>query len=374
MLKKQITISAPKAPRKQKIIQAATGIQLTTNKLYQLYTDLYNTLDAPEFRKAQLLHILSNLVKLVENPKIMELELNVLEKTNVDIFNALQLFSEHRKDFLMDVFGSTRPKPGHPGYDLCEDFARLATEKGIISITGGAPGIMEAANKGSGQYSIGLGIKLPFEPELNKYVKDSPFAMEFALFLTRKLMFLMHAKAIAAFPGGVGTNDELFEVLTLIQTGKTPIVPVLLISPEEDEYWYKFDEYIKVMLKHQYISPNDIHLYRIVHSADEAVQHLLDFYKVYHSSRFWSNNHLLFRIKQEPTEIQLKDLNAILRDAGHTAEQKLKIVKQPGFDRDNSEYKDFYYLSTNFRPVDFATFRLIIDAINRWPALDNDDI
>jgi uncharacterized protein (TIGR00730 family) len=168
------------------------------------------------------------------------------------------------------IFGSARVPPGHPEYDQATEVARLLGEQGFTIITGGGPGVMEAANKGAreaGVTSVGCNIELPFEQHLNPYVD---VAINFRYFFVRKTMFVKYAEAFVIFPGGFGTLDELFEALTLIQTGKVRDFPVILFGTE---YWKGLIDWMRgTLLAERKISPDDVHLLSVTDSPEEVVR------------------------------------------------------------------------------------------------------
>ncbi|MES2690328.1 MAG: TIGR00730 family Rossman fold protein [Bacteroidota bacterium] len=179
----------------------------------------------------------------------------------------------------VSIFGSARTKPDHKYYLLAEEIARKLVHAGFGVITGGGPGIMEAGNKGAfevGGKSVGLGIELPFEQFVNKYV-DRDKMINFDYFFVRKVMFVKYAQGFVAMPGGFGTMDELFEALTLIQTHKVARFPVVLVG---SEYWKGMLEWIKTVMGEQEhnINPEDLELFRVVDTADAAVNYILDYY------------------------------------------------------------------------------------------------
>lgn len=181
----------------------------------------------------------------------------------------------------VSIFGSARTKPDHPYYKLAMDIAARLTEEGYGVITGGGPGIMEAGNKGAhlnGGKSVGLNINLPFEQGSNPYV-DHDKSIDFRYFFIRKVMFVKFAQAFVALPGGFGTLDELFEVLTLVQTRKITPVPVILVGKE---FWSGMKEWITstMLEKAGNISTGDIDLIPIVETPDEVVQIINEFYAV----------------------------------------------------------------------------------------------
>ncbi len=179
----------------------------------------------------------------------------------------------------VSIFGSARTKPDNPYFILAEEVAQKLVNAGFGVITGGGPGIMEAGNKGAyenGGKSVGLGIELPFEQFVNKYV-DRDKMINFDYFFVRKVMFMKYAQGFVAMPGGFGTLDELFEALTLIQTHKVARFPVVLVGTD---YWSGLIDWIKkVMLEKEHnINPDDLFLFKLVDTADDAVNYILDYY------------------------------------------------------------------------------------------------
>lgn len=179
----------------------------------------------------------------------------------------------------VSIFGSARTKPDHPYYKLAEEVAKKLVHAGFGVITGGGPGIMEAGNKGAyenGGKSVGLGIELPFEQFVNKYV-DRDKMIHFDYFFVRKVMFIKYAQGFVAMPGGLGTLDELFEALTLIQTHKVARFPVVLVG---SEYWKGLLTWIKetMLEKEKNINAEDMFLFKLVDTADDAVNYILDYY------------------------------------------------------------------------------------------------
>jgi uncharacterized protein (TIGR00730 family) len=181
----------------------------------------------------------------------------------------------------VSVFGSARTEPGSRYYHLAEEIGYKLTSEGYGIITGGGPGIMEAANKGAQKAngkSVGLNIKLPFEQTSNPFV-DHDKNITFDYFFVRKLMFIKYAQGFVVLPGGFGTMDELFESLTLIQTRKIGRFPIVLVGKE---YWQGLIDWInKILVTEKYISPDDLQLFKIVDTADEAVNVIDQFYSKY---------------------------------------------------------------------------------------------
>jgi uncharacterized protein (TIGR00730 family) len=182
----------------------------------------------------------------------------------------------------VSIFGSARTKTDHPFYGLAEDIASRLTERGYGVITGGGPGIMEAGNKGAyeaGGKSVGLNIELPFEQFHNKYI-DRDKLLEFDYFFVRKVMFMKYSQGFIILPGGFGTMDESFEAITLIQTGKIARFPIVFVGRD---YWKGLFDWVeeKMLNQENNISPDDLNLYRVVDTAEEATEHIFRFYDKY---------------------------------------------------------------------------------------------
>jgi uncharacterized protein (TIGR00730 family) len=185
------------------------------------------------------------------------------------------------------AFGSARTPPGDPVYELAVEFGRRIADAGFMVITGGGPGIMGAVVDGAHvERSFGVGIRLPFEQAPHAPLQGDPKLIEFKYFFTRKLFFLKEASGVALFPGGFGTHDEGFETLTLVQTGKARMLPIVCLDVPGGRYWHAWDEFIREhLLGRGLISPDDLALYRITTSVDEAIEEIVGFYRVFHSMR-----------------------------------------------------------------------------------------
>jgi len=179
----------------------------------------------------------------------------------------------------ISIFGSARTQPGHAHYELAIEISKRLAEEGFGIISGGGPGIMEAANKGAqlgGGKSVGLNIELPFEQHSNPFI-DRDANLNFEYFFVRKTMFTKYSQGFIMMPGGFGTMDEFFEVATLIQTGKMLQVPLILVG---NDYWRGLVTWMQEIMveRASYVSPEDINLLQIADTADEVAQHVLNFY------------------------------------------------------------------------------------------------
>jgi uncharacterized protein (TIGR00730 family) len=204
-----------------------------------------------------------------------------------DISEALEVFHPRRSSRKITVFGSARTVASDPCYRMALELAQRAVAAGFAVMTGAGAGIMEAANQGAGcEHSIGLNVDLPFEQHPNPYVSScAGRLLHFRYFFTRKLFFLRESDAVVVLPGGFGTLDELFEALTLIQTGRTPPIPLVLLAPEGDGFWQGWQRDLHLGLAARgLISPEDGDLLIEAHSAQEAVERICRFYRVFHAA------------------------------------------------------------------------------------------
>jgi hypothetical protein len=232
-----------------------------------------------------------------------------------ELRHCFRVFARYRGVRKVTVFGSARTPPDHPAYRAAVEFGRRMTAEGWMTLTGAAAGIMEAGHVGAGRdHSIGLNILLPFEQAANDVIRGDPKLMNLKYFFTRKLMFLKESDAVALFPGGFGTHDEAFEALTLIQTGKSHVFPVVLVDEPGGTYWARWEQFVRDdLLARGYISPEDLSLYRVTDSVERAVQEVGGFYRVYHSMRY-VRSHLVLRLRSRLGDDLLARLSAEFAD------------------------------------------------------------
>lgn len=201
---------------------------------------------------------------------------------------ALGVFAPYRGVRKISIFGSARTPSSRTEFQAARQFAKLMVENGFMVITGGGDGIMGAAQAGAGrEKSFALNIELPFEQHANETIAGDRKLINFKYFFTRKLNFVKHSDALAIFPGGFGTMDESFEAITLIQTGKAPIVPIVFVDAPGGNFWKTFVQYIREhLLLDRLISPEDFHLFKVTDSLEEAKKEVLNFYYNFHSYRY----------------------------------------------------------------------------------------
>jgi hypothetical protein len=209
---------------------------------------------------------------------------------------------------------------------------------------------------------MGLNIQLPFEQSANDIIEGDPKLVTMKYFFTRKLMFLKESSAVVSFPGGFGTLDETAEVLTLLQTGKQTMLPVVLLDEPGGDYWQHFGEFItKTLLADGLISPEDVQLYRITDSIDEAVEETLKFYRVYHSMRYVGDT-LVLRIYSKLTEEQVEGLNQSF--SGILVEGRIEQCAALPAEANEPELADLPRIKLRFDRKQLGQLRMLIDAIN----------
>ncbi len=218
---------------------------------------------------------------------VCEADLKLFNRTLKEMQATSHVFEPYAREHKVAVYGSARTEPGQPEYEAAKEFADKMREHGFMTITGAGEGIMGAAQEGAGrENSFGLNIKLPFEQTANDTIIGDHKLMFFNYFFTRKLAFVKESDAAALFPGGFGTMDEGFEVLTLMQTGKASIFPVVMVDAPGGSYWRTYEQFIREHLfRLNLISEEDFNLFKITDSVDEAVAEILHFYRVFHSYR-----------------------------------------------------------------------------------------
>ena len=249
------------------------------------------------------------------------LDLKVINRAVAEFRHAACIFKPYRMVRKVSIFGSARVTSVSPYYELAVKLGHLLVEKGFMVITGAAEGIMRAGIEGAGpKNSFGVNILLPFERGSAKIIQDDPKVVRFKYFFTRKVFFVMEADAIALFPGGFGTHDEGFEVLTLLQTGKAPPMPVVLMELPGEEYWETWDQFIRQqLLARGFISPEDLTFYKIVRSPEEATDWIRSYYSTYHSIR-QVRDRLVIRLEKELLDNHVRKLNKAFRDLVESGE------------------------------------------------------
>lgn len=331
-------------------------------ELEAINTLIKNAGGDPASYKGQLVgQLVDTALKLIDDGYDIG-QVKVITRSIKEMRYAYNIFNKYQDAPCVSIFGSARTPEDHPDYIAAKNFSASMATHGWMCITGAANGIMKAGLEGTSKaQSFGLSIRLPFESGANTVIEGDPKLIFFRFFFTRKLMFMSHSNALAAFPGGYGTLDELFEMLTLIQTGKANIIPIVLVEGENCDYWQQWRRYINDnLLDNRWISPEDTHLYYLAPSADDAVAHILKFYSRYHSSRYVKDT-LVIRMLTPLSEEQVEQLND--RFASLVSQGKMDLSGPLPDETDHLELPRLVFEHTR---RDFGRLRLLIDAINEF--------
>jgi uncharacterized protein (TIGR00730 family) len=307
--------------------------------------------------------MIASLHKLAQqNPTSSDMVL--FKRSMAELRYAQNVFAPYRNVPKICIFGSARTRPPAPAFAAATEFARLMTEANYMTITGAGDGIMGAAQAGAGaEKSFGLNILLPFEQHANEVIRHDPKLVTFRYFFTRKLTFLREASAVAAFPGGFGTLDEALEVVTLMQTGKARLIPLVLVDRPGGTFWKSFAHYVSEhLMGDKLISPEDFNLFKLTDSVEEARDYVLRFYHNFHSYRF-VGPYLVIRLQRPLSEKKLDQLR----------KEFLSIFDPPGemFQRDalpqeaaETEIAQLPRLCLTFNRIHFGFLRLLIERLN----------
>ena len=276
---------------------------------------------------------------------------------------SFKVFSRYKQFRKVTVFGSARLPPEDSAYQTAVAFGREMAKAGYMVITGAASGIMEAGHVGAGRdMSIGVNILLPFEQSSNPIIANDPKLIHLKYFFTRKLLFVKESDAVALFPGGFGTQDEGFEALTLVQTGKSHLFPIVMVDAPGANYWTVWHRYIvDVLLQRKLISPADLALYKITDSVEEAVAEIKQFYRVYHSMRYVGDD-LVLRLQSPLAEERLAQLRTEFADivVRGTIEQVNALPAEAG----EAHLAHLPRLQFRFDRKNIGRLRQMIDRIN----------
>lgn len=293
-------------------------------------------------------------------------DLKLLSRTMRELHSSFLLFEGLRKYRKVTVFGSARCTPDSAIYRQAVSFGREMSRHGWMVVTGGGAGIMEAAHIGAGHaLSMGINILLPFEQPDNSMLARSPNTLHVKYFFTRKLLFVKESQGVALFPGGFGTLDEAFEVLTLLQTGKSHPFPIVLVDEPGGSYWRVWQEFVERHLQfHGWIGPEDHALFRVTDNVVEAADEILGFYRVFHSMRYVGRD-LVIRMKEpmspEKLERIREEYGGILRSGTFRLSEALPD------EANEPELSGLPRLVFRFNRRDFARLRKLIDFVNGRP-------
>ncbi len=290
------------------------------------------------------------------------LDLKIANAALSEMRDAYLTFGPHRGTRKVTIFGSARTEVGSPLYEQTKSLAAAMAANGWMVVTGAGPGIMAAGLEGAGrEHALGAAIRLPFESEPNTLLHPDNL-VDMRYFFTRKLALIRESDAFVCMPGGFGTLDETFELLTLLQTGKATPVPIVMLGLGQG-FWHALDRFVDVMIEQGWVGSSDRALYRVTNSVDEAVKELLGFYANHHSIR-WVGDRLVLRMNTSPTDAQLGDL--VERFGSYATDGAIRRATASQPERAENDHVDLARLELLFNRRQPGRLRQLIDAINSW--------
>lgn len=334
--------------------------QLQRDAANRLIAELLDVAGVSPDRRAFYQQLLTTVMKLHEDGALPG-DLKITNTALKELRYAYKVFAPYRAVRKVTVFGSARTPAGEPATNAARDFGQRMVEAGWMVVTGAGAGIMGAAQEGAGgEQSFGLNIRLPFEQEANPWIASDPKLITFKYFFTRKLFLVKEASAIVLFPGGFGTMDESYEVLTLMQTGKASVIPMVLVEPGPKPYWRIWDRWnAGTLVERKLVAPEDTAFYRIVDTVDDAVQEIRGFYRVFHSSRIVGDN-LVFRLNRRLDDRQLAEIQRRFDDI-----LKGRVDQAPGpVGQELNEFAELPRLVLPFNRTSYGRLRQLIDFVN----------
>jgi len=315
-------------------------------------------------RNDDLIELIKEYADKLASDRATRGDLKIISRALRELRYAFKVFTPYRNRRKVTMFGSARTSPEAPAYQQAVQFAHDMAAQNWMIVTGAAQGIMEAGHAGAGrENAMGINILLPFEQTSNSIIANDPKLVHMKYFFTRKLMFVKECDAVVCLPGGFGTLDEAIEVLTLLQTGKRDMVPLVLLDEPGGDYWHSLQDFIrKSLLGRGMISEEDLSLYLITDKVEEAVAEILGFFRVYHSMRYVKSE-LVLRLSQPLDNQLLRQINEefcdILDDGQFVQRNELSD------ERDEPELADLPRLVCAFNRFNHGRLRQLIDVINR---------
>jgi uncharacterized protein (TIGR00730 family) len=292
------------------------------------------------------------------------IDLKVADSALAEMAEAFRVFRPFRHTRKVTIFGSARTLPDHPAYRSARDLAASIAAADWMVVTGAGPGIMAAGMEGAGRdKSIGVNIRLPFEQGANTFIAQDPKLVEMRYFFTRKLMLIKESDGYVVLPGGFGTLDEGFELLTLLQTGKAEPAPVVLLDVPGSSYWRGWDDFLRREVEPRgLVSDDDRALFKVTDDVGVAAAEILDFYRNYHSCR-WVGDLLVVRLTVAPDPAELDGLNHRFGDIVASGAMRLSKPFPP--ERADNDHLDLPRLVFRFDKIHYGRLRQLIDELNR---------
>lgn len=293
-------------------------------------------------------------------------DLKIANAALKEMRHAFYVFAPYRAARKVAIFGSARTQPDDPLYLQARELAAAVAARDWMVVTGAGPGIMEAGIEGAGpEQAFGVSIKLPFEAATTQFFEGDPKLINFRYFFTRKLEFVKESDAFVLLPGGFGTLDEAFELLTLLQTGKAQLAPVVLLDTPGGTYWETWQAFVtEELVNTGYIGTDDLALLCTTDNIDQAVDEIMGFYANYHSLRF-VDGRLVLRMQRAPTAEQLAALNAEFADIVVRGEMETIDATRP--ETADGDHVDLARVAFWFDRRNWARLRMLIDGLNGRP-------
>jgi uncharacterized protein (TIGR00730 family) len=291
-------------------------------------------------------------------------DVRVIQTAVRELRYAFKLFAPYAHTRKVTIFGSARTLSSKLEYQQAVEFGRKIVDAGFMVITGAGGGIMQAGHEGAGtEKSFGANIRLPWEQSANPIIREDKKLVTFKYFFTRKLTFIRHSDAIALFPGGFGTLDEGYEALTLMQTGKSQLMPLVLVDRPGGTYWKTWDKHIREhLLRDQLISPDDLYLYQITDDTDQAVKIITRFYRNFHSTRFVKDLFVI-RLKHAPSDSAIEAMNEDFADI--VVGPEIKRIEPTPEEIEDGDHVELPRIGFGFNRRDYGRLRQLVDVLNR---------
>jgi len=292
-------------------------------------------------------------------------DVRVIQTAVRELRYAFKLFAPYSQRRKVTIFGSARTQPSLTEYQQAVEFGRKIAEAGFMVITGAGSGIMQAGHEGAGpENSFGANIRLPWEQAANPVIHRDKKLVTFKYFFTRKLTFLRHSDAVVLFPGGFGTLDEGYETLTLMQTGKSRLMPLVLIDKPGGTYWKTWDKQVREhLLRNELISPDDLHLYHLTDDVDDAVRVITRFYRNFHSSRFVKELFVI-RLRRAPSIDAILGLNEDFQDI--ITDPPMRAIEPTPEEIEDADAVDLARVAFGFNRRDYGRLRELIERLNHY--------
>ena len=314
------------------------------------------------FNQESVADIIENALKILTDIEHSG-DVRVIQTAIRELRYAFRLFAPYADVRKVTIFGSARTQSSKMEYQQALEFGRKIADAGFMVITGAGGGIMQAGHEGAGpEKSFGANIRLPWEQSANPVIREDKKLVTFKYFFTRKLIFIRHSDAIALFPGGFGTMDEGYEALTLMQTGKSQLMPLVLVDRPGGTYWKTWDKHVREhLLRDQLISPDDLNLYQITDDTDHAVKIITRFYRNFHSSRFVKDLFVI-RLRHVPAETAVAALNEDFADI--IIGPAIKRIEPTPEEIEDDDNVKLPRIAFGFNRRDYGRLRQLIDALN----------